>query len=118
MGPAKGNPQKQDLARAKQARAKQAKQKPKVRAKAPATNPVLSDPAAFTAPQTYGQALAQGRQAADLTYGPQIAQVQLQQRQSPAWFQQYVNTLQTPQQVQAQYAPAIQAVNQTAQETG
>jgi hypothetical protein len=121
MPPSKGNPQKQDLAAAKKARAKQQAKPPakKGKAKGPsaAVQALLNDPAAFTAPQTYGQAIAEGGRVADLTYGPQIAQVQLQQRQAPAWFDQYRASLQTPQQVQTAYAPAIQAVNANAAET-
>jgi hypothetical protein len=120
MGPSKGNPDKQNLNAAKKARAKQQAKPPAKKGKGgkpPRPNPALNDPAAFTAPQTYGQALAEGGRVADLTYGPQIAQVQLQQRQAPAWFDQYRAALQTPAQTAAQYAPAIQQQQQMAQQT-
>lgn len=82
-----------------------------------AQSTAMNSPAAFTAPLSYGQALQEGGRVADLTYGPQIAQVQLQQRQTPAWFDQYRASLLTPQQVQAQYQPTIQAVQQNAAQT-
>lgn len=77
----------------------------------------LADPTYFSQPMTLGDVLREAGRADELRYGGVQGQLGLQQQQIPAWFQDYKNTILTPQQVQQQYQPAIQKQEAVAQET-
>lgn len=78
----------------------------------------LADPGYFTQPMTLGQTLTEAKRAEDLRYGGVQGQLDLQSQQIPSWFQDYQNTIRSPQQVQAQYQPVIAQQQQTAQQSG
>lgn len=76
-----------------------------------------ADPSYFSGPMSLADVLREGARADELRYGGVQSQLGLQQQQIPAWFQDYKDTLLTPQQVQAQYQPTIQQSEAVAQET-